>query len=287
MPPDRNAPQRHVGHHLLAHRAREQRLDLGRRRTDVDVERRGDAGLGDRAQIVVAVRPVGAPVEVDPLPGARRQLADALVDRARRRDVAVAHEPDQRGAIDRRVELRVRAQRLQLRAEHERAAAAQPAEVQRLLAKPIARQGQRAFVGVPHREREHAAQPRQRGLDAPALDRRDDDLGVAASAEAHAGAGQLAAQRAVVVDLAVEHQREAPRRRVHRLVAVRRQIDDRQPPEAEPDVAVGPRAVVVGAARDQRRRHRARQDLAVGARASCYVDEAGDAAHAWFDASVP
>jgi hypothetical protein len=173
----------------------------------------------------------------------------------------------------------VRAQRLQLRRERQHPTAGQPPDVQRLLAEPIARHQERAIARVPHRQREHAAQARQRRGEAPRLDRRQDDLGVRPPAEPRATGGQLGAQLAVVVDLAVEDDRVAARRRGHRLVAERRQVDDREAAEAERDAAVGPGAGVIGAARAQRRRHRPRGGLGVGDVSSVEVEEAGDAAH--------
>jgi hypothetical protein len=199
------------------------------------------------------------------------------------RHVAVADEAEERGAIDRQLDVGVSAQRGELRAEHEQPAVAGPAEVQRLLAEAIAGQGQRAIARVPHREREHPAQARQRGGHAPGLDRRQQDLGVGAAAEPRAASGQLGAQLAVVVDLAVEGDRQVARGRGHRLVAGRRQIDDCQAAEAQANRAVGPRAAVVGAARRERRGHRAGQGLTARAIHAVGVDEAGDAAHrAWW-----
>ncbi len=66
---------------------------------------------------------------------------------------------------------------------------------------------------------------------------------------------ELAAQLAMVVDAAVERDREAERLVAHRLRSALRQVDDRQPPVHEPGVAVEPQAVAVGAARRERRAH--------------------------------
>ena len=64
---------------------------------------------------------------------------------------------------------------------------------------------------------------------------------------------QLVAQLAVVVDLAVED--EVQRAEVHRLVGALVQVDDRQPPEREAGVRVGPGALAVRPAVRHRRRH--------------------------------
>ena len=50
---------------------------------------------------------------------------------------------------------------------------------------------------------------------------------------------QLGPKLDVVVDFAVEHDRERTRCVVHRLISLRRQIDDRQPTMCEADTAVG------------------------------------------------
>ena len=90
--------------------------------------------------------------------------------------------------------------------------------------------------GVPQREREHAAQPRQR-VGAPVVVGGDDGLAVAVGGEHGAVTGrQFGAQFQVVVDLAVEHQHVAVgrlgRAPAQRLMAMR-DVDDRQPVEPE------------------------------------------------------
>ena len=107
--------------------------------------------------------------------------------------------------------------------------------------------------GVPQREGEHPAQPRQR-VGAPVVVGGDDGLAVAVGGEDGAMAlSELGAQLQVVVDLAVEHQlvavgalRRAPAQRLVRMF----DVDDRQPVEAEHDGpgGIGPRARFVGPA---------------------------------------
>ena len=79
---------------------------------------------------------------------------------------------------------------------------------QRLLPEVIAREQQAAAAPVPDREGEHAAQPREHPL-AVVLVQVDQHLGVAAGPELVAPGHQLAAQRLVVVDLAVEDDLDA------------------------------------------------------------------------------
>ncbi len=110
--------------------------------------------------------------------------------------------------------------------------------------------------GVPQREREHAPEAIQR-VGAPVVVGRDDGLAVAVGVKYRTVFGtQLLAQFEVVVDLAVEHQHVAVRcvggSPAQRLMAVR-DVDDRQPVEAEDHGAVvsvagrvGPGAGLVG-----------------------------------------
>ncbi len=118
---------------------------------------------------------------------------------------------------------------------------------------------------------------RSHAVVAPLLVRADDHLRVGLRAEAVAAALELAAQLAVVVDLAVVHELQravVARERLHPRVA---QVDDREPAEAERDAVVGERAVAVGAAVVERRGHRApRSRSRAAARGD---DHAAEAAH--------
>ena len=62
------------------------------------------------------------------------------------------------------------------------------------------------------------------------------DFGVRMRTERAPTRGELIAQRLIVVDLAVEDDRQ--RAAMHRLRAGRREVDDRQPPVREPDALV-------------------------------------------------
>ena len=70
-----------------------------------------------------------------------------------------------------------------------------------------------------------------------------------------AGALELAVQLGEVVDLAVLDDRAGPVLVRDRLVAAR-EVDDREPPRREADAALDERALRVGPAVDERRRHR-------------------------------
>ena len=105
-----------------------------------------------------------------------------------------------------------------------------------------------AGVALGDREREHADEVVD-AAGAPAVVGLEHHLGVRGREEAVAGGLQLLAQLLVVVDAAVEDQRQPEVAVDHRLRAARGQVDDRQPPVPERDRPVRDDAVGVGAAR--------------------------------------
>ena len=242
--------QRHVGHPLRVHRSAQHLFQRVHGLGVAAGERVGHAGLGDLRQRPVGLRLHLALAGAQLQPGARRQLGDALVDRIRRRDVVVAQQQDQRAAVHRRVERRVRAQGLELGAEQE--GVALPAVVQRLLAGAVAGQGQGARAAVPQGQGEHAHAGLQGALDAPGGDagQQGFGVGVAAPGRRLAGGLQFAPQIQVVVDLAVVGQQPAPVGRGHRLVPGRRQVDDGQAavPQGDAGGAIHPGPAIVRAA---------------------------------------
>ena len=177
------------------------------------------------------------------------------MDRALARHPAVAHVLAQRVAVDLADEVGVRPQRPQLGAEQQ--GAAEAAVVERLLADPVARQGEAPRAPVPERQGEHALRAAQRLLDAPLLDRGQQHLGVGVAAEAVPARPERGPQAAEVVDLAVQDQDVAARGGGHRLAAGGREVDDGEPPVAERHAGpgVGPGPGVVGPAVAQRVRH--------------------------------
>src|SRR6185437_1110519 len=103
----------------------------------------------------------------------------------------------------------------QFRAEDQPRAALLP--IERLDAEPVAHEIEHALLPVPHRQSEHADEPRDRRLDAPLRDALDDHLGVALAAEAPARGFELRAERAEIIDLAIEGEDEAAAGREHGL----------------------------------------------------------------------
>ena len=155
---------------------------------------------------------------------------------------------------------------------------------------------------VEDRRGPHAFEPSE-AISPPGPIGGEKDLGVAAADEDHAAAAKVVAQGFVVVDFAVEDDPNLSAGRGHRLMARRRQVDDRQPPRAQADVnrEMVPRDRLVGAAQaalDDRRAAQAEDDrpavvrpavvqalghLADPRRAAgvqLIQDDSGDAAHA-------
>ena len=146
----------------------------------------------------------------------------------------------------------------------------------------IARQDEDAAAPVPQREGEHADHGLERGPEAPGLDGRQQHLGIRMAAQLRARAQQFAPKCRMIVDLAPEHETVPALGRDHGLVAVGRQIDDREPSvsQRQPACGIRPDARAVRAAMAQRIRH-APDHLCEGGRgeAGFRVKQSDDAAH--------
>ena len=141
-------------------------------------------------------------------------------------NVVVPHQQSEGAAIDLGLETGVRAKRLQFRPKKERAI--KPAIVKRFDAQAVAHEAQIAFFPVPEREREHPDKAAKAAFDAPLLERGKHHLRIGVPLPCLTG--QILAQFFVVIDFSVENHDIAPGRREHGLVAVRREIEDRQSP---------------------------------------------------------
>ncbi|CQR36782.1 hypothetical protein THICB1_60006 [Thiomonas arsenitoxydans] len=171
--------------------------------------------------------------------GVRRlQLAHAAQDGTRRRHHGVQRKQVmQRDRVDRSIDATCGEQRRQARCEAQARAVLR--EVERLHAEAVACQQQALAAWVPQREGEHAVEPAHTVF-APLRVGLEEDLGIAAGDEAPAQLAQFSAQRAVVVDDAVEHQHAAGVGVAHGLVARLAQVDDRQSGMSERDRAAVP-----------------------------------------------
>jgi hypothetical protein len=134
--------------------------------------------------------------------------------------------------------------------------------VERLDPKAVARQKEFAPLTIPDRKRPHPVQAIQACL-APLRICRQNDLRIAAAAKAMPKALQLFAQFDVVVNLAVEHDPEAPIGADHWLMTGRRQVENRK--AAKPERQTAPCAMRL----IERRQRQTRVGL--GALAYCYA----------------
>ena len=154
------------------------------------------------------------------------------------------HDVEREEPLERvEVELTLR-QRVELGREGE--LAGDVAVVERLDPEAVAREHEAPFACVPHRDREHPAQPLPQ-LRTPLLVAVREHLGVAARVESMSRALELVHQLAVVVDLAVLDDDDRAVLVRDRLVAAG-QVDDRKPPRGDPDRPVEMRALGVGPA---------------------------------------
>src|SRR5574337_169279 len=112
-----------------------------------------------------------------------------------RRYVAVANEGGKTVSVDLWHPASMRAQRLELRAEHEQVAKSGP--VERLDADSITRERQCPRYAVPHGKGEHAVKSPKRGLDAPLCAGLGKDLAIAVAAKAPAAGLELASELGV------------------------------------------------------------------------------------------
>ena len=133
-------------------------------------------------------------------------------------------------------------------------------------------------AGVPDRDSEHPVQ-RPYAVDALLLVLTQDHLGVGLGPKGVTASPQSLAKLTVVVDLTVVHQHHAAVVAHHRLMPARREVDDRQSPLAQHDIAVGgrPQAPVVGPAVGEGGLHPL-QGIARDSSAA-KVNDSGNAAH--------
>ena len=118
-------------------------------------------------------------------------------------------------------------------------------DVEGLDAEAVAGEHEPPAVALGDGEREHADEPVDEPL-APRVVGLEDDLGVGGGEEAVARRGELLAELAVVVDAAVEDDREAEVGVHHGLAPRGGQVDDAQAAVAERRGSLGPQAARVG-----------------------------------------
>jgi len=192
----------------------------------------------------------------------------------RRHNGVKAHVVGEADAVDRRVDIASREQGGERRGEAD--AALGLGQIERLDAETVAGEHHAARVALLDGEREHALEavdaPRPPGV--PGL---EDDLGVAGREEAVALGLEFGAQLGIVVDAAVERDREAEFAVAHRLRGLLREVDDLQPSVAEAGAVADQHATAVGAAGDHHPHH-GRDGFGRGF-AAIEAEIAADAAH--------
>ena len=274
---------RYIGDHPGGHRIRERLLQpVGHLLVGS-----GD-GIGPRLFDGVPGRPVGPgrrqvagpvrSVEGDELTG--KELDRAPVDGVGSRDAVVPEIQGDRVAVDPGVELRQRAERLQLRGEGQLSAG--PSVVEGLFAEAVPGQVQPAVSPVPQSEGEHPLAGLERRFEPPGLDGAQQDLGIRSAPEGETFAHQALTELAVVVDLAVEDEDPPPVTRHHGLGALGAELHHGQSTVAQGHamIRIGPDPVGVGSPVDQCSRHghdAVGQPLPVGPTGR--FEDAGDPAH--------
>ena len=190
-------------------------------------------------QVLARARELKLPIDIvlDPAVGLddaerrRRQLAHAFEDRVRRRhhrvERHVVGKPDR---IDARVHVARRDERRQGGGEAQALAVLHV--VERLDAEAVAGEHEPARVPLVDGEGEHAVEALRRVVP-PGVPGLEDHFGVARGEEPVALGLELGAQLLVVIDAAVEHERQAELGIDHRLLAALGQVDDLEPPVAE------------------------------------------------------
>ena len=126
--------------------------------------------------------------------------------------------------------------------------------IQGLDAHAVTRQEQAACLSVPDRKRKHAMQHLYAGF-TPVRIGIQDHLGIAVRFELVALDDQLFAQFRVVIYGPIEHDGITPAAIAHRLMALRRQVYDRQSAMAEHHRVIAKLALVIGAAPGHLSRH--------------------------------
>ena len=185
-------------------------------------------------------------VAVDAHPMGRAQLAHPAQDGARRRHHAVEGELEMDGfGIEAGVHPTGGEQGLGIGGEAEAPLVAGP--VAGLDAKAVPGQKEAAIAHVPDRQGEHAVEMGRR-LFAPFTVGLEDHFGVAVGKEVIPLLLELGAQLGIVVDGAVEDQRQSQFLVHHRLVGALGEVDHRQAPVPEAQGTVAVAAAVVGTA---------------------------------------
>jgi len=147
-------------------------------------------------------------VAVSPFePVTRGQLLNAFDERARAGNVVQGQIVVQRAEVEAPIDLRMREDGFQLRAEVELAVA--PMKIERLDSQAVARNDQALVAFRPDRQRKHSVEA-LKAIGVPLEKSLENYFGIAVGFEPVAARLQLRAQLAVVVDFAIEDQHGVP-----------------------------------------------------------------------------
>ena len=218
---------RHVRHQVVADR-------LGEGGLDAEPGRRRRRAVGDRLPCPIAPASPPAPAGRDRQRAAGGEGADGAADRRRLRHRAPEEEAGEAGGVDLPRYRAARLERPDLGGEAEDAPLV--GVVERLDPERVAGEEERPLPLVPEGEGEHAAEAREHRRAVSRVEG-EEDLGVALRPPRVAG--ELVAQGAEVVDLAVQDDPVAAVRRGHRLRPGGRRVEDCEPAVAEAEAAVG------------------------------------------------
>ena len=272
-------PERHVRHHFLTDRRAEPALH---RRHNLRIGAMQGVTLTRRHRIgQLPVRFNGDRAGgIDRRDVAGKKLADATIDGEGRGNVVVPGIEGQRVAIDVCPGVGVRPKCLQFAAEQE--GLPDPPVVEGLFSEAITDEMEQACLAVPEGKGELAGHALHRGHDAPGDEGRKHHLGVGVTAKGLAQRLEVPAQLGEVVDLAVEDDQVAAIVRPHGLVALDREIEDRQASMTQRHTGLGvePDPCIVGAPVRHRIRHGTQTGLGVPAE-STWRPESGDTAHVY------
>ena len=200
--------------------------------------------------------------------------ATALPDRIRMRNVFVKQVTGQAARVEASGDRRMGKERLRFGPEEKRPI--NPFGItERLLAHPVASQGQPLAGDVPDRQGEHPVELADE-FGAVILVKMDQAFGVGAGPEGVTSGEESGSKLGIVVDLAVEGDPDGPVLVAHRL-GPPLDVDDREPTMPEPGRTFAEQAIAVRPPMLERRGHSGQQ-RAVGSFALA-IHESGNATH--------
>lgn len=191
----------------------------------------GRALVGTRPSCRIDRRPIeevfdSAVIQLDDHSVSGPQFVDTFVNRVRCRYVAILEQLGQRRAIDTEIPPQSDSHCLDLGGEDE--VAVTLCVVKGLLTETVAGQPEPTFKSVPSGQGEHPVESSKSRLEAPSIERLDDDFSVARTAKFASIFTEIGEKPFGVVDLAVVGDVPSTTRRPHWLVPGRSQIDDGQ-----------------------------------------------------------